>query len=240
MDYKGKILRHELKYSINNLEYAYLKSRLKALLKTDLNVNELGDYHIRSLYFDDLTNSSYNEKEDGVFKRKKYRIRIYNKTDNIIKLELKEKFGKYISKESRTISRKQYEEIINNKLNIYDYKDDLFLLEFYLQVKTSILRPKVIVDYLREPYICKQGNVRITFDKELMTATNTIDIFHSSPVLISPIMDGDMILEVKYDDFIPEYIRNLLSLARNQHLAISKYTICRDTKNAMNWGEKSI
>ena len=240
MKYKGRTLRHELKYAINNFEYSYLKSRIKNLMNSDLNVNEIGEYHIRSLYFDDIEDSSYNDKESGVFKRKKYRIRIYNKSDNLIKLELKEKFVSFISKQNRTISRKLYEEIINNTVCIEDFKDDSFLLDFYLQMKMNVLRPKVIVDYIREPYICDYGNVRITFDKELQVVTNSTDIFYDSPTLISPIIAGDMILEVKYDDHIPEYIRGLLELARNQRLAISKYTICRDMKNALNWEEKII
>ena len=240
MEYNGKTLRHELKYAINNLEYSYLKSRLKTIMDSDLNVNEAGEYHIRSLYFDDIVDSSYNQKENGVFQRKKYRIRIYNRSDSIIKLELKEKFGSFISKASRTISRKLYEEIINNTVCIENFKDDQFLLEFYVQMRTNTLRPKVIVDYIREPYISQFENVRITFDKELKVVTNTNDIFHDSPVLISPIITGDMILEVKYDNRLPEHIRSALQVARNQQLAISKYTICRSMKNALNWEEKII
>lgn len=240
IEYQNRELRNELKYSINDLEYNYLKSRLKTIIDHDKNVNEKGEYHVRSLYFDDITNSSYNEKEYGVFQRKKYRIRIYNKNDDIIRLELKEKFGKYISKSSRKIDKDLYYGIIQNKINISNFKDDDFLLKFYLEIKMNNLRPAVIVDYVREPYIYKNGNVRITFDKKLQGVINTNDIFHTSPMVVSPKLDGNMILEVKYDDYLPEFIRRELRMSRHQIMAISKYTICRDLKNSIRWEEKII
>lgn len=240
MEYNGRTLRNELKYSINELEYNYLKTRLKTIINLDGNVNKEGDYHIRSLYFDDIGNTSYNEKDWGVFQRKKYRIRIYNKNDDVIKLELKEKFGKYISKSSRKIDKDLYYGIMENKINVNSFKDDDFLLRFYLEIKMNNLKPAVIVDYIREPYIYKNGNVRITFDKNLQAVINTNDIFDINPIVVSPKIDGNMIFEVKYDDYLPEFIRKELRMERHQIMAISKYTICRDLKNSLSWGERVI
>lgn len=240
MEYRGRKLRNELKYSINDLEYTYLKARFKGIINLDKNTNELGEYHIRSLYFDDIENNSYNQKEGGVFEREKYRIRIYNKDDSIIRFEKKEKFGKFIAKSSIDITKDMYYSIIQNRTNIDLFKNDDLLLEFYLKMRANYMRPAVIVDYIREPYIYKYGNVRITFDKNLQAVINSYDIFDFDSTKVSPKLDGTMILEVKYDDYLPEFIRNELRMHRHQLMAISKYTICRDLKNSLNWSERAI
>jgi hypothetical protein len=232
-----KTLRHELKYAINNLEYACLKSRLKPLIYADEHVLENGEYHIRSVYFDDWSDSAYNEKEAGDFQRAKYRIRIYNKEANLIRLELKEKFSNVTAKSSRIITRELYDQIMNRRLTLALLQNDPFLTDFYLAVKTKGLEPKVIVDYVREPYIHRFGNVRITFDKRLQAGINSTDIFNPSLLLTSPIQPGSMILEVKYDDLFPTFIHRNLDLSSHQQLAISKYTMCRSLKNALDWKE---
>ncbi len=236
MEYQGKTLRHELKYAINHLEYSYLRSRLKTVMQTDRNASSNGDYHIRSLYFDDLANSAFEDKEAGVKVRGKYRLRIYNHSDQIIKLEFKEKFNNLISKSSRTVSRTFVEKILQQKLHFCDVQADPFLQDFYLAVRMNGLRPKLIVDYIREPYISRMGNVRITFDKQLQAGISQNDLF-GKLACASPILTGSMILEVKYDDFLPEHIRSNLQLARHQLMAVSKYTLCREFKNSLNWKE---
>lgn len=240
MEHQGRELRHELKFAINDIEHRYLRSRLKTLINQDLNVDSSGDYHIRSLYFDNYADSSYIDKEAGVFQRGKYRIRIYNKEDTVIKLEYKEKFDSYIAKTSRTISRSLYEQILHRQIRFSQVKEDPFMLKFYLETKMNLLAPKVIVDYIREPYVYPAGNVRITFDKKLKAGIRELDIFAREPLMMTPQFSGTMILEVKYDDYIPEFIRRGLNLARHQQLAVSKYTICRDLRSAFDWRERNI
>lgn len=240
MEYHGHVLRNELKYLINDLEYTSLKSKLKTIMKLDKNTGDEGEYHVRSLYFDDLMNTAYDEKEGGVFHRKKYRIRIYNKDEGFISLEKKEKFGKYVSKTSRSISKDLYYNILKKTHNFNEFKDDSFLLEFYLETKMKGLEPVVIVDYIREPYVYKYGNVRITFDKNLQTLINTNDIFERLPLYASPFLDGAIILEIKYDEYLPELIRRELKMSHHQLLAVSKYTICRDFKNSIYWKERIL
>lgn len=233
-------LRHELKYAITNSEYVYLRSKLKSLTKVDEHAGESGEYHIRSVYFDDWENSAFNEKEAGDFKRAKYRIRIYNKDDRLIRIELKEKFGSVTSKSSRIINREIYEQIINQRLLFTTVHGDPFLTDFYLAIKMKRMEPKVIVDYIREPYVYRFGNVRITFDKHLQAGINTVDIFSSKILLASSMELGDMILEVKYDDMMPTAIHRNLELNHFQQLAISKYTLCRSIKNSLNWKESIL
>lgn len=240
MEYAGRTLRHELKYAINDFEYVTLKSKIKTMMDLDENVGQAREYHIRSLYFDDFSDSSYNEKTSGDFRRKKYRIRIYNKSDELIRLELKEKFDSFIAKTSRVIDKNLYEKILQKKIAFSEVKHDPFLLDFYLEVKMNLLEPKVIVDYVREPFAYAYGNVRITFDKQLQVVINTNDIFKEHALVASPLMEGSMILEVKYDDYLPSFIHSGLKLARHQHMALSKYTICREYKNTLNWKERLL
>lgn len=235
MKYKGKTLRHEVKYMINVADYKQLKSRLDHVIGLDSNTKDIGYYHIRSLYFDDQYEHAYYEKEDGVFQRKKYRIRIYNHSDHLIRLELKEKFDKFISKESTVISQELYEKIVAGSLTHADVLEDDLLLRFYGEVRTNRLKPRIIVDYVREPYVYKHGNVRITFDRHLQTVLWGKDLFSKELGLYTIIGPEQMILEVKYDDYIPRFIDQTLSLYHQQLMSASKYVMCCETDKAYKW-----
>jgi len=223
--------RHEFKYYINYFEYHTLRNRLKAVLKRDKFADENGNYHIRSLYFDDIKNEALFEKQSGVLERNKYRIRIYNLEDNIIKLESKKRVGQFISKTSQIITKKEYNFILNNE----NFKSEGLLNRFLLDKQTQILKPKVIVDYVREAYVSDINNIRITFDKELKTGLYKTDIFDKELPMIDVIEEPKMILEIKFDNFLPDFIKNLLQIDTNQRYAISKYTICRKFTKENNW-----
>ena len=105
-------LRHELKFYINEMQYHLLRNALDRVLDRDPNGDENNEYHIRSLYFDTVYNDALYDKLDGVQNRDKYRIRIYNYSDKVIRLERKSKHGDYISKLSCGISRDLAEQII--------------------------------------------------------------------------------------------------------------------------------
>ncbi|TCJ02764.1 polyphosphate polymerase domain-containing protein [Cytobacillus praedii] len=223
-----KKLRHELKFYINVSEYEILRKKLQIVLKKDENmVNEEG-YHIRSLYFDNVYDSDLFEKNYGIYKRKKFRVRIYNQSDQIIKLEKKNRYGEMINKESISISRDEYERLL-----MWDYD---FLLDkkasaakdFYLFMRTQHMSPKIIVDYVREAYMENIEDVRITFDKYLNAAINSIDIFEKDIVTIEALNEPLMIMEVKFNSYLPDYIRDILQLDSHQRSAISKYVICRE------------
>lgn len=227
--------RHELKYLINRHQYFIIRQRLKNMIEPDIHVGPTGEYHIRSLYFDDMNNSALYEKQGGIASRAKYRIRIYNVEDNIILFEKKIKRNEYIAKVKEPLTRKMYESILNGDIEFLNNPSKPLLTEIYYEIKHNLLAPKVIVDYVREPYVCRNGNVRITFDKNLRTGLNAIDLFNKDLNTVSAIDDDLIILEVKFDEYIPEYIRAGIQLDGLNQQSASKYVICRKYNKENTW-----
>jgi len=221
-------IRHELKYYITEPEYVVLRDRLLNILPLDHNADPATrQYHIRSLYFDDIFNSAMWDKMDGVQFRNKWRIRIYNLSADRIALEKKTKYDKYIGKKSALLSYGQCLDILNGKYDSLYPNPNPLLREFYAQIRTRLLKPVVIVDYYREAYLFPATNVRITFDRELCSGQFSHDLF-SGEVAPVPILEpGVMILEVKYDKYLPPHVRNILQTVKGQRCAISKYAMCR-------------
>ncbi|MCR4806499.1 MAG: polyphosphate polymerase domain-containing protein [Lachnospiraceae bacterium] len=224
---RNKIYRNEWKYVISYPEAELLKSRLLPFMKLDPHATEDG-YEIRSLYFDDYYNSAYVQKLMGVNSRNKWRIRIYNYSDSKIALERKKKTGNYIYKESADITRDEFRMILEDKYDFLLKKEKNLYKEFYYECKCNLLRPKVIVDYVRVPLIMDEGTVRITFDSEVAAAVGGFDIFDASlPKL--PAQDPlTLVLEVKYTEFLPQVIKELLPLNGHEFTAFSKYVACYD------------
>ena len=100
--------------------------------------------------------------------------------------------------------------------------------ELYCKMKTQQLRPRVLVSYVREPYIYDAGNVRVTFDSHIRTSLFQSDFSDGAvPDISATDAPGDRILEVKFDAFLPEIIRSLLQTATLRQQAFSKYGACR-------------
>ena len=227
-----KAFRHEFKYYINYFEYELLRRRLKTVLNSDKYSNTKGEYHIRSLYFDDLKNTALFEKQSGILSRKKYRIRIYNLNEDIIRLEKKERVGQFIRKDSAKLSKDEFNRIVNEDISFLKDKNNNLLMEFYIDMTINRYNPEVIVDYTREAYVHRLNNIRITFDKFLKTGLYETNIFNKDIPTVDVIEEPKMILEIKYDHFLPDFIRDILQISSNQRYAISKYVICRKfTKN---------
>ncbi|MCZ8522070.1 MULTISPECIES: polyphosphate polymerase domain-containing protein [Paenibacillus] len=227
--------RHELKFMINRHQHYLISHKLKHLMKRDEHAGATGEYHIRSLYFDDMHNTALHEKLGGLRDRYKYRIRIYNIQDHIIHFEKKIKRSDYIAKVKASLTREMYESIVGGDYEVLNVPGKPFLTELYNEMTYKMLRPKVIVDYIREPYVCPNGNVRITFDKELRTGLHSTDIFNKHLDPVRAIDEDLMILEVKFDEYIPEYIRAALQLDGLQRQSASKYVICRKFLKFNTW-----
>lgn len=222
-------LRHELKFFISPLEYEVLSRVLDHTLHRDPNGDENNEYHIRSLYFDTIFNDAMLDKLSGVKDRDKYRIRIYNFSDELIRMECKTKVGSLISKRSLSIPKLLTEQLIAGDPAGLERTRSGLLRDIYREMKLHFLKPVVLVDYVREAYLHPAEEVRITFDKQLRTGLHSTDLFNPYVPTISPFDHDEMILEVKFNRVLPPYIRDLLCThvhsARNS--AISKYVWCR-------------
>jgi hypothetical protein len=231
--------RHEWKYLINYGEFEALKSRMNPYFKLDPNAVN-GEYMIRSLYFDDYFDSAYQEKDMGVFFRKKYRIRIYNYSDKGIKLERKIKNGKYIYKEAASLTRQQVYDILDGNYDFLLKSDNNFLKEFYFECVSNVLRPRVIVDYDRTPYILESGTVRITFDKKVRAAIGGFDIFDENLPTLNALPADKLIMEVKYTEFLPQLVRDLCPPASSEFTAASKFVLCCDKTAYLNGSDNYV
>lgn len=227
MIYQGHKLRHEFKYYINYGTYQILRSRCKDFILTDANMVKEEGYLISSLYFDDVYNSAMEEKIAGTRFRKKFRIRIYERSDTVIKLECKMKYDSFIAKESASLTREEYNLILAGNYEFLLEKKEELCKELYILHRTCLLRPIVVVEYLREAYVLKEGNVRITFDKNISASYDKLDMFSERCAVTEILPEGIMVLEVKYDDYLPTYVMQFLQIGESEKCAVSKYVMCR-------------
>ena len=225
MDELTEGLRHEFKYLISAADARLLKHRLKHIMEPDPHAGASGRYTIRSLYFDDLAHSAFYEKVDGIDFRSKYRIRIYNYTLDSIKLEKKEKLGNLTRKTAQSISRDEAKALQRLTVPADCGKGDL-LDELSVKIRSEGIRPMVLVDYDRTPFICRDGNTRITLDENLRTRPFCANLVASPAAMVPVLEKGHVILEVKFDDFLPGYLADVLRDLPKANMAISKFAMC--------------
>ena len=215
--------RHEYKFLISSASSRLLKARLRCFMAPDPHVGPTGQYTIRSLYFDDPFAAAYEEKMAGIKEREKYRIRYYNYDSSVLRLEKKAKNGDLTRKTSQKITARQAE-ILTSGLR----EPKLEGLSGQLQRRCveEGFRPRCLVDYDRTPFVCADGNTRITLDENLRTRPFDTDLL-ASPDAMIPVMEPDqVILEVKFDDFLPGYLARILEDIPKVQMSISKYVLC--------------
>ena len=217
--------RHELKQEITYADMLALRQRLKTVMKIDSHATD-GRYEIRSLYFDNLNDKALREKIDGINIREKFRIRYYNGDISLMKLEKKSKRNGLCLKESVSITSKQTEALLNGNYIWMKDSDESLIKELYSKMKYDGLRPKTIVDYIREPFIFAPGNVRITLDYNIRTGMSCIDFLNNASITV-PIANNPMILEIKWDEYLPDIIKDIIQLNSGRIGAFSKYAACR-------------
>ena len=218
-------LRHEYKYLISAADAKLLKLRLKHIMEPDPHAGKTGRYTIRSLYFDDLAHRALDEKLDGISLRSKYRIRMYNYDPEFLKLEKKEKLGSLTRKTAQTI---QLRDALRLQYRNVPQTPDITTLqgELAAKIRNNGFRAMVLVDYDRTPFICRDGNTRITLDENLRTRPFDANLL-ASPGAMMPVLDrNQVILEVKFDDFLPGYLSDALQDIPKVNLAISKFALC--------------
>ena len=217
--------RHEVKHEISNLDKLILRQRLSTVMTPDSHAKN-GHYEIRSLYFDNPDDKALREKLDGVSIREKYRIRLYNNDPDILHLERKFKCGGLGNKESTPLTPNQAQSIANGDIRWMAASADEIVRRFYTRICSDRLAAKVIVDYTREPFVFGPGNVRVTLDYNIRTALRCTDFLNPHCTTI-PVPDSPCILEVKWDNFLPDVIRDIVQLGDRHSTAYSKYAACR-------------
>lgn len=241
--------RHEYKHYLNYSDYLVTRNRLRAVMKTDPYAGKDGFYQIRSLYFDNASDKALQEKISGLSEREKFRIRCYGKKEeqrrekgrqdfdsvmdwkiapeySFIRLEKKVKKGGLGYKVSAPLSYEETEKILHGEYNWMAESREGLIIELYSKMKMQGLRPKTIVDYTREPYVYPAGNVRVTLDYDIRTGVLEKNML-SQDILTVPASPGMVILEVKYDNFLPDMIRDVVQQKYREEGAFSKYEACR-------------
>lgn len=225
--YETEKYRHEFKYLCTDAQLTMLEVRLMGIMPKDIHTGVNGGYLIRSLYFDDINDRCFMENEDGTGPREKYRIRIYNNDPERISLECKRRENDKINKKSCLLTREQYDWLVFGKTN-GRIKELPELAQKLLTLKMcSKMEPKVIVSYERVPYVYQNGNVRVTFDRNIASSSRIEDFFRPDAGQRQILPAGQQLLEVKYDEYLPDHIYHALSLANMQRIAFSKYYLCR-------------
>ena len=216
--------RHEFKYYINAWDRELLTRRLGTVMTRDPHTMADGRYVIRSLYFDNFTDTAYFEKVNGVNPRAKFRIRIYNGDDSFISLEKKVKCGELTQKLQARITREEYEKIVSGDIGWMLNDGRGVVAELYAQMRGMNLRPKVLVEYTRTPFIYEPADVRVTLDCDIRTGIFSNNLFDPCPCVPTESFD---VLEVKYNEFLPDIIRYLINPVCRDRQSSSKYEICR-------------
>ncbi len=217
--------RHEWKHEISLADRMVLRARLAAVCRADGHAVN-GTYLVRSLYFDNPADKVLREKIDGVNRREKFRIRCYNGDLSLIHLEKKSKRGGLGTKETAELSAAEAQAVVDGELDWMMASGRPLVQELYHKMRTQGLRPRTIVDYTREPFVYGPGNVRVTLDYDIRTGLGCTDFLNSSCVTI-PTGGPAAVLEVKWDAFLPDLIRDAVQLEGRRASAFSKYAACR-------------
>lgn len=217
--------RSELKHYINIADCMELRSKLRHIAKLDPNALQDGRYKIRSLYFDNYDDKAVTDKLSGQSRREKFRLRYYNDDISFIRLEKKSKMNKGCYKQSDMITAEQCAAITAGNYECLKSPDIPLFMELYTKMNYQNLRPKIIVDYMREAYIYTAGNVRITIDNDIRSSNN-ISEFLNCKIPTIPSANA-IILEIKFDGFMPDIIRNIVQLNDRHVTEFSKYVVSR-------------
>ncbi len=218
--------RHEYKHSLNYADYIVLRNRLKRVMRRDCHADQNGEYRVRSLYFDTPDDKALRQKIDGVDKREKFRIRRYIGNDEYLVLEKKSKRNGLCYKRTCKLTQDEVTMLLQGNVRWMAEKENDLVKELYAKLRYEQLQPKTIVEYIREPFIYQAGNVRITFDKEIRTGIHATAFLNDELPMIKA-GDEIVLLEVKYDQFIPDHIAQLLHLPGRRASSCSKYAMCR-------------
>lgn len=223
---KQPVYRNEIKHIITPADKAALCANLRAVAQLDPHARKNGHYLIRSLYFDDADDTALREKLDGVNEREKFRIRYYNGDPRVIHLEKKVKRNGLGYKVSAPMTAQEAQRIISGDTDWMAHSRHALMVELYSKMRSNGLRPRTIVDYHRTPFVYAPGNVRVTIDENIRTGMYSTDLLDPHSLTV-PAASGLILLEVKWDEYLPSIIRQAVQLKNRRATAFSKYQVCR-------------
>lgn len=222
------LIRYELKYFISYVDYVKIKDILSKFLKSDIHTKNDGGYWIRSLYFDTPDDHEYVEKIIGVEMRKKIRLRLYDTSTERVKLEIKNKYNDYMKKETTVVTREEACRLIKGDKSFLLESNNSILNRVYYFMSEKYYLPVIIVDYMRDAFIGDFNNIRITFDRDICACATDFNMFKND-LHLYPVFDNTtIVMEVKYNLFLPTWLRSVLSCIQTRNSAISKYCFSRE------------
>lgn len=217
--------RHELKHIISMSDYYILRKKLSHLLISDCHANDNGRYHIRSLYFDNHEHNILDEKKEGYLNRDKYRIRLYDHNHHHLFLERKSKRHNQTFKTKACLTTHDYQRLMAGEVDWMTQHKDQLIKDFYQEITLRQLKPQTVIDYQREAFTYPYGNVRITFDSHVQSSLYNIDVLNRYLPMVNCLEPNEVILEVKYDNYLPTVIKPLLQFPDTKQDACSKFQL---------------
>lgn len=215
--------RNELKHLITPGDRAAICAVMRTVAQLDPHAQSKGFYTIRSLYFDSLSDKALREKLDGVSEREKFRIRYYDGNTDVIHLEKKVKKADLGYKLSCPLTADEAQRILGGDTLWMAADKRPLVVELYAKMKFQGLRPRTIVDYERIPFVYAPGNVRVTVDYNIRTGLNRTDFLNPACPTVPAGAGNEIILEVKWDDYLPTVIRHAMQLKGRRQTAFSKF-----------------
>lgn len=217
--------RHEWKHAITPSDADALRRRLSAIMRKDRNGN--GRYRVRSLYFDNPYDKALREKLDGLAMREKFRIRCYNGDASYIRLEKKSKLDALCRKDSAPLTNEQCLRLLRGDTDWMKTAEDPLIAELHAKMHYQLLRPRTLVEYTREAYVYPHGNVRVTLDSDIRTGISATALLDPVVPMLPACRDQPIVLEVKYDSYLPDIIRDIVQTPNRRTASFSKYAACR-------------
>lgn len=228
------VLRQEKKYLLSNIEHYRYYHEFNKIFIPDTHNNQSG-YIVRSLYFDTLDNKDFFQKNMGIEIRRKVRLRIYDPHSKFAMLEIKQKQGENQLKRALKISRDDAIELTKGHYEcLLKYKDP-FAQECYSYMVSEGYVPVCIVQYYRQAFICKENNIRITFDRNIVATESNFNIFDEKLLMYPVFPKSNIVLEVKYNGFLLSYVKDLINQVDKISLSVSKYCLARQVSLGYNY-----
>lgn len=192
------------------------------------------EYFVRSLYFDDPAWSAFQEKVDGLHTRSKFRIRTYARRpedDVPWFLEIKGRYNNLVFKHRTPFQGEFDRRAAGDALSqvVLDHTAAGGVRsQFEFELYRKRLRPVVLVDYLRRPYVSKfDPEFRLTFDHQLATSFSD-SMFPEGRRNIRLMLRGFTVMEVKFRHHVPSWFHRIIQAYELRRVSVSK--MCKGTE----------